>query len=276
MLDANDSYILGFLQTDGHRHKSIGGGCSIELSIRDIDILDKIRAALGIEVAVKTRTRNTNFMKDYTTCSLHIPEHIATRYDEFIPRGKKSEDVMAPKATAYSKSDYWRGVIDGDGSLGFRVQGTHGALKPFVALVSASQALYEDFRQYVKDVCGFTFNTTRNKRDGVYNVVVVSSVAHALVSRLYAGAQICLDRKLAKAREIYGFDWLSNNPAGFTLDEDRLVLKSKKGSVPHELSGHHPSSVGHRHNQLNNLIRDGLIDPVTLLPAAPYHGVLCV
>jgi integrase len=65
------SYFIGFVQADGHHRRNGGRGClSIELNIRDIDILNKFRTLFSISSTIHTRKRTTNFKEDAETATL--------------------------------------------------------------------------------------------------------------------------------------------------------------------------------------------------------------
>lgn len=84
--------------------------------------------------------------------------------------GKKSQTIKYVQSVF--KKHFWRGVIDGDGSLGFTKDGL-----PFISLVTASEQLRNDYLKYIHPVTGKKFNPQRNVRDGVYNILILKENA---------------------------------------------------------------------------------------------------
>lgn len=191
------AYIYGLIQTHGHysSYSRNRGRISIELSERDKDILFKIESILPVSCTINTRTRSSS-----TTYTLNIfDQSFRTMLEEFgLAPGKKSSSIRPPDFNAHNliERDYWRGVIDGDGSLGFTKQGN-----PFISLVSKSNDLIEPYKDLIKIHCDFRPITKRNKRDDAYNVTVFRQ-SPKLIERLYPPDCLGIDRKIALARSI--------------------------------------------------------------------------
>ena len=114
--DEHKSYIIGFLHGDGHyevRSRN-RGRISIELNIRDIDILDKIEKII-IDVSRGTKIQDTNFKKDYHSCFLNIFKKEIRDFLN-IPSGKKCSNIEIPPDVIIIH--YLRGLYDADGSMG--------------------------------------------------------------------------------------------------------------------------------------------------------------
>lgn len=95
------------------------------------------------------------------------------------------------------KRDYFRGIIDGDGSLGFTASGF-----PFLSLVTESEYLAKDFIDYIKEVTGKTKTTSRNTRDCVFNIMINKEDAQLLIKEMYYDNCMALNRKYEKAKDI--------------------------------------------------------------------------
>jgi hypothetical protein len=174
------AYIVGLLQTDGSHEGDPDrkGRIAIELSMRDRDVLDAISAILPCYSSVRVRHRTTNFSADYDTATLSFFDQTARRELAAlgVTTGRKSATI-GPPAGPFSPPDYVRGVLDGDGSLGFTATGA-----PFISLVTASPALATYFCSVIADVCGVQRSARPNARDGVMNVMVANHAAAALAS----------------------------------------------------------------------------------------------
>src|SRR5258708_10151754 len=115
VLSPIESYILGFIQTDG---SFSGDSIQIEISIKEIDILFKIKQNLNLNGNISTTIKDTNFKKNAESATLSINKSIfLDKIKCLVPVGKKSQLIEAPKNISYSERDYWRGGNYGDGPL---------------------------------------------------------------------------------------------------------------------------------------------------------------
>ena len=81
--------------------------------------------------------------------------------------------------------------MDGDGSLGMTGQGL-----PFISLVTKSEYLKEGYLDFLESHLGIKKNVSRNKRDGVYNIMSNSKPALVISNYLYSNnPKLYLDRK---------------------------------------------------------------------------------
>lgn len=197
-----NSYIFGFLQSDGHlaRHKKSGfkkGKLNIELSFKDRDILFLIQKYIKVEAVFSSRIRDTNFKKKYKSCKLsfHSTEFRELLHKLGLPSGKKSAIIKPPKL--YIESDYWRGIIDGDGSLGFTKGGW-----PFISLNTSSTKLALEYKKFIRKITGRINGSNRNKRDGTYNICETRECAQLICKELYYDDCIGMKRKISKSKKI--------------------------------------------------------------------------
>lgn len=199
------NYIIGFLQGDGansvYKNK---GRISIEISRRDIQILDDIEKILMkcVYIGRGERTRDTNFKLDYSSNSLHIYDSRARRWlTRHVPTGKKSSSITPP---FFAKSSdlyhYIRGLTDSDGSLGIT-----SLNRPFWSLCTGSEQIKHFIVKNIKDVLNKEKRLSRNKRDGVYNIVLYDEDAVMYTKLLYNNATLYLHRKYRKFTQLQ--DW---------------------------------------------------------------------
>lgn len=195
-----ESYIYGLLLADGHMSESTRnrGKICIELSDRDEDIIDKLCVALG--TTKRCRLRDTNFKDNYVSVQTTIYDWSTRKVFKSagFPVGNKSM-IASPPSVPYVKRDFWRGFIDGNGSIGASRLGV-----VFVSLVIKSEAIKTAYCDFINDITGVTVNVNRNKRDNVYNIMITRAAARELAAFLYEGKVLSIDRKRNKALSIIG------------------------------------------------------------------------
>jgi hypothetical protein len=194
------SYLVGFLQSDGHHQANTRnrGKITVELQVGDRPLLEAFQRLISVYTSLTERTRDTNYKQNYTSCTLSVYDwEIRQELERLgVIVGRKSESVQLPNFD-YSPSDYFRGLVDGDGSLGM----TEECL-PFLSLTTASDAIAFGFVEYVKSVTGRMKKANRNRRDAIYNLMVSKEGAQAVAHSLYSGSTLRLERKFAAYEEL--------------------------------------------------------------------------
>ncbi|WP_329099743.1 LAGLIDADG family homing endonuclease [Streptomyces sp. NBC_01439] len=197
LTDPRYAYMFGFLQADGHlsQQSRQRGRLTVELNVRDIDLLHEFQRLTPYNSSVTERTRATNFASASHTavwaCSALEARTIINELG--IPYGRKSKTIAPPRVD-FSRRDYIRGVIDADGSVGYTGKGF-----PFVSLTTASTAIGAYLCHYAKKITGAERTIKRNARDGVYNILYTNEAAVELASHLYYDGCLALERKKAAA-----------------------------------------------------------------------------
>ncbi|MHA6631385.1 LAGLIDADG family homing endonuclease [Pseudonocardia sichuanensis] len=190
------AYFFGFAQTDGSLYAGRGqkGRLTIELSARDADILHAFTQILSVYSSTHYRDRTTNFGTHraavWSVYDLALRRELV---ELGLPPGRKS-DTVAPPTVPFSARDYLRGVIDGDGSVGFTSTG-----RPFISLVTASRSLAGFFCAQALEVAGAHRTLKRNTRDRIYNPMVGGDPAAPMAAWLYPKGCLALERKRAAA-----------------------------------------------------------------------------
>ncbi len=203
----NYSYLIGFIQSDGNlirTNKALPnkGRMSIELSIKDVEILKKIKEIIPVFSSIGTRKRNTNFKNDYESVSLRV---YSKQFRETInyygvSYGKKSNNINVPNVE-YIENDYWRGIIDGDGSLGFTKDG-----RVYISLVTNSEMLIQSYFKFLYKITGKIYTRNRNVRDKAYNLIVFNEDAKKLCKALYYKDCLSINRKYDMSVRIEQFN----------------------------------------------------------------------
>ena len=221
------SYFLGFIQADGclSEDSRNRGRLTIELNEKDILLLEQFKSLLPCNSFLSTRKRDTNFTDDYKSATLKI--YNKEFRDELISLGmiygKKSDTAKVPTVN-FSQNDYFRGFIDGNGSLGLTGNGY-----PFLSLVTASDFMKDSFLSFLDSITGKKKIVSRNKRDGIYNIVVYKEDAQKVVDSLYYDKCMCLERKKEKAIEVTSWKRPDSmrkieNKRNWTKEEDDYIL----------------------------------------------------
>lgn len=212
-MDSQESYIYGLLLADGNiylshddkRPNDNRGRVSLELNERDKDIILKL-FQLVPNSRIRERTRDTNFKKNYTTCSF-VNSRLEFRtwlFECGFPKENKTFDAAPPKVN-YVEKDFWRGFIDGDGSIGITAKNI-----PFVSLVTDSECIKDAYLDYLYRNYGLKKVSNRNKRDNAFNILITNEDAVQMAKDLYLDSDLYLDRKYQKAVELQS--WVRTVP----------------------------------------------------------------
>lgn len=195
-----ESYIYGLLITDGNIYLTTRnrGRVVLEISKRDEDIVDKLIDEIPNSTK-RERTRKTNFSEEFNSVSFnnHRIEFRTWLFECGYPKEDKTNNASIP-SVEFSEIDFWRGVIDGDGSLGITSKNI-----PFVSLITKSENLKNEYLAFLEKKLGIIKKASRNKRDGVYNICITRDNAIKLSRLLYEDCNgFCLKRKYSKFLEI--------------------------------------------------------------------------
>lgn len=249
------AYLIGLLQTDGSHDGGLDakGKVTLELAARDEAVLPRLAAVIPCYTSIRRRTRDTNFSKAYESVILGFYDQDARRALAAlgVPPGRKSRTI-APPPQPFAKADYVRGVLDGDGSVGFTAKGL-----PFISLVTASPALAKFFCDVVQEVCDVTRTARLNQRDGVANIMVVNMAAAKLAAWAWHSPDaISIERKLNAATQVAAWAPDPANAARYgiarkawTPEEDQLIEEHSIAEAA-ALLGRTEKSVAARRSRL--------------------------
>lgn len=203
LMNETHAYVYGFALADGHLKEGSRGRGQLVIKLKESDspLLEAISSAFPWSSKISRQTRDTNFMAASQTatllfCSRGLRKQLIALG---FPAGRKSE-ICAPPASAYHREGFWRGMIDGDGSLGFTKD-----LFPFVSLVSSSEAMVQAYKDHLTENFDLKLGTSRNTRDGVWNLMVTRDKAKMLTQEIYTGG-ISLPRKAMLAEKMKSWE----------------------------------------------------------------------
>ena len=204
------SYILGLAQTDGHlNERPRGRGTfSITLNEKDANIIEAISEHIDCNYTVSYFEQKSNFgvsseYGEYKTKMVSI--RVCNKdFRKFInecgmPYGKKCKIIKPPLHLEYfSSKDYIRGILDGDGSLGFDKKG-----HPFLNLTIASVFVKDFYNQYISEITGRPLlRMKRRQKGGTYDMSVHKEDAVEIVKEIYYDGCMSINRKKEKAELI--------------------------------------------------------------------------
>ena len=221
----NIDYIFGILVTDGGIEFSSRnrGKVKLEVKYEDKDIVYKLQDRIEGST-VTERIRDTNFKKSYHSICFN---NYRIEFRELLlemgyPAKNKSENECPPKIK-YDKKEFWRGVFDGDGSVGYTKDG-----RPFVSLITVSDIFHDEFTRFLKEELGIVRIINRNKRDKAYIFSLFDEDAINFCNYIYSGAEIYLERKYEKYKEVLGWKRTKKkiNRRTWTKEDDDYIMKN--------------------------------------------------
>jgi hypothetical protein len=249
------AYFFGFVFADGHMRKNTRNrGCvGIEIGTKDCDILEKLASRIKVNSTIRERKRKTNFTKGKQVSfkGLYIYDLDFRNFLVSIgmPYGSK-KNVKVP-GWAKDNNHFWRGYVDGDGSLGITGQGF-----AYVSFLTSSKDVCNKYLNALESNIGIVKNVNRNSRDKVFNIMVNKEHAQEWVRFLgYQETDLCLTRKQQSATEVLG--WV--RPEGqvrvvskrWNKEEDKVV-KLHSISEAAKILGRTEKSIKSRAFRLKN------------------------
>jgi hypothetical protein len=204
-------YWVGMLMTDGCVSD---GSVILSLGDRDVDHVYAFRQFLGAthRIRVKPTNGSGTFMADFRVKSDRLSNVLSSF--GVVPRKTRVAKVIGLE----SSRDFWRGCIDGDGSVCLvkAVEGTAYGVYPVIALCGASLALLEQFASYIRSVIpsarmgvkkpqiknGLIRGKTFTVNLPVSQVSLKGQHAIQMIRHLYSGARVSLTRKADTAEKI--------------------------------------------------------------------------
>jgi len=243
------SYFFGFTQADGYleEHSRNRGRLRIELGKRDKNILEFFKELFSsVYSSIIDRVRDTNFLKNHKSYTFNIyNKEFRQELNKLgVPYGKKPEIISFPRGD-FCERDYIRGLVDGDGSVGLTNRGI-----PFISITVASDKLKNYLFDVITKITKERKKINRNKRDGIYNIMVNREKAQQFIKYLYYPGCLALKRKLKKAKtalkwkrpknmkrvfQKFWGKWEDKYILTHTVEESCGHLKRTKSSVKNKL-----------------------------------------
>ncbi len=197
--DADAAYWVGFLMADGwvHTDAKRRSYLLISLSVRDCAHVESLQRFLGSNHMVSVEEKESGDVVHLAINSPRIVQALA-RYG-IVPR----KSLVAEARLLENDPAFWRGVIDGDGTVRWHRRGALLPPLPHISLVG-SQRLVEQFRAFARSVSP-AWKTRVVRRPGkaaLYRCAATGRPALPLIRVLYEGHSMALARKSALADEL--------------------------------------------------------------------------
>jgi hypothetical protein len=178
------NYWLGFLAADGNVTKD---RFTLALSTKDIIHLEKFRDFLGSSHPISTRFQSYPGRKETSISRISIvSKQMASDLKDFGIIENKSL-TFAPVEEMRFDSDFWRGMVDGDGNI-------HIDKRGYLHLqLCGSLSCIEMFESWCKSLVNTRATIRQDK--SIWNFRVGGNPAVSIASALYDDAPVYLDRK---------------------------------------------------------------------------------
>ena len=189
--DENKAYWLGFLTADG----SIGnsrGGLSIEVTLKEDDKSHLIKFCNSIDFYREPKIYKTNYG---TNCARVIfnSEIMVNSLNKLGLYKDKSFSATPQTLKEELQRHYWRGLIDGDGSI--TIAAPHG-FKALRINYLGTKSLGDAFSNLSLQVTGFKPKVSQVKSSPTtYLTVLCGSNALSMARYIYLDASVYLNRK---------------------------------------------------------------------------------
>lgn len=205
VITPESAYWIGFLMADGCVK---GNAVMLGLQHGDIGHVRKFKEFLKSGHKVEEFKRETTF-KDRTryktissVCRLQFRSQKIV--DDLAKYGITPNKSLTAKVIGLeNNTHFWRGVIDGDGSIGETInQGTLGNVPWPVVTLCGSADMIQQFIDFVNILHPNKRRIHKESGRNLYNARYVCKTAIKIIEALYKDAPISLDRKQSKANEL--------------------------------------------------------------------------
>lgn len=199
-LTEEKAYWIGFLMADGCIYKNV---IEVGLEFDDFEHIIKFRRCLKIESRPQFFVSLDDTTGKYRrTCKISFTnKKMIEDLNSYGVVSRKSTKEIALNGIEKNRH-FWRGVIDGDGSITFGL--LKSGTRPFPKIkLSGSKFLCKQFLDFIKNNIVGTSNTV--KKVSGKNCFVISfqyKKAYNIIKYLYCDSSVFLSRKMETARKV--------------------------------------------------------------------------
>lgn len=199
--DAEAAYWVGMLMADGCVSETNHSTYVIlTLGVRDEKHVESFRSFLNSQHKIlhAQESRSGDVLRGATRNYRVASKRMATDLARYgiVPRKSKTAEVIILESNRH----FWRGVVDGDGSLGWntRKNPAHSA-RPVLQVVG-SERLMRQFETFARFVTGT--RAVAHRAHGCWGFSLSSGAAIEMISYLYTNCTIALQRKWELAHQL--------------------------------------------------------------------------
>jgi hypothetical protein len=196
------AYWIGMLMADGCVYRKANSSCvALHLQTDDAAHVQKFADFLGYKQPIRFAVSQGGYSKDgncrYAFVQI-MSDRLTQRLEQFgvIPRKSLTAKVNGLEMNRH----FWRGVVDGDGSLGLYENRRQSRWFPCLQVVG-SETLMHQFADFVRSRLP-GWRGKANRKETIYSVNLGASLGRRMVEVLYADCAVALDRKLRIADQI--------------------------------------------------------------------------
>ncbi len=207
-INEESAYWIGFLMADGCVR---GNRIEIGLQLRDIEHLEKFREFIKSPGRPIKEFVALGFKQESQCAKIEFKSQIvAEQLYKYGVTERKTHSAKAQNGIDEEPA-FWRGFIDGDGSIGTNSSSPY--CPPVISLGSASMCLLEQFAGFCANEIDFAPRIIQRKskpgESDFWEVRLGGEHARTLLQVIYSNPSIYLDRK--KARADIGLSYVSRN-----------------------------------------------------------------
>ncbi|MBI4087703.1 MAG: LAGLIDADG family homing endonuclease [Candidatus Liptonbacteria bacterium] len=195
------AYAIGLITTDGNL--SIDGR-HINFTSKDEELVLIFKLCLGLSNRIGRKSRGGSKEKKYFVVQFGDRDF----YDFLATIGlkpAKSKTLTELKIPKEYFADFFRGCIDGDGSIGFFSHPESKYPQLRIRLCSASPRFLEWVKSEIQNITKIEGGWIESKKDGIGVLVYAKADSLKLFSFMYYNQSVCkLSRKFAVTQRFYG------------------------------------------------------------------------
>ena len=209
------AYWIGFLMADGNVCKVVGTSLRIQVGLKESDRDHLVKLARFVNTPNKISGLYYGCVK-----LAFASNRIAAKLASYGVVQRKTGIEEVADARLLFDRDFWRGVIDGDGSIYLQKRKGNG-WRLVLALYGASEKLLEQFLAFARKICPDIQSTVRHGRDSL-QLHINGRFAFKVLHVLYEDSRTSLDRKKRKADQILRMTGLFPNGCVKKLSENSV------------------------------------------------------
>jgi len=192
--DEDSAYWLGFIYADGN---VCNGILTLGLAYRDVEHVRKFRDFLSSNHPV-VRRQSMSFDKPVESATLKVGrKYMCASLAKWGVVPAKSLVLKPPVGIADElMRHFWRGVVDGDGTIGTYIASSNGKPQWAIYLTAGNAEMPQGFLDFIHHNHIETNATVRQEKEHKFRVAFGGvRMAQEVASLLYEGATVYLDRK---------------------------------------------------------------------------------